>query len=168
MKREQTGAMRAVMSSNTKCELCGSKRDLQAHHIIPIACGGVDTEENILCVCKKCHALLTPHSLLTKIGISRVRNWEYMFYKHFNDLCEAGERVTVIDVFDYLEENVFPIFRVATINSNARLYNIEHYDSHDSSIDWSVFDLTKNGGEENHGDNELVDGFGAERGDYSL
>ena len=71
MKRHQTTAMVEVMNNNTKCELCGSPRDLQAHHIIPVICGGPDTIENILCVCRKCHVLLTPTSLLTKIALSK-------------------------------------------------------------------------------------------------
>lgn len=111
MGRTQTAAMRAVLRSHTECELCGSTRNLEAHHIIPIAVGGIDTEENILCVCKKCHTLLTPHSLLTKLGILKVRDWEKMFWKHFNDLSEAGERIDAIDIFDYLDSELFPRFR---------------------------------------------------------
>jgi hypothetical protein len=56
------------------------------------------------------------------------------------------------------------------VKLKARLYDLEHpIDKQSSSgIDWSVFDMTWKGGEKNHGDNELVDGFGAERGDYAL
>lgn len=53
------------------------------------------------------------------------------------------------------------------VKLKARLYDLEHPATH-SGIDWSVFDMTTKGGEKNHGDNELVDGFGAERGDYAL
>lgn len=56
------------------------------------------------------------------------------------------------------------------VNLKARLYDLERPTDKQSSsgIDWSVFDMTTKGGEKNHGDNELVDGFGAERGDYAL
>lgn len=53
------------------------------------------------------------------------------------------------------------------VKLKARLYDLEHPAIQDG-IDWSVFDMTTKGGEKNHGDNELVDGFGVERGDYAL
>lgn len=53
------------------------------------------------------------------------------------------------------------------VKLKARLYDLEH-PATQSGIDWSVFDMTWKGGEKNHGDNELVDGFGAERSDYAL
>lgn len=53
------------------------------------------------------------------------------------------------------------------INLKARLYDLEHPAIQDG-IDWSVFDVIAKGGEENHGNDELVDGFGTERGHYSL
>lgn len=53
------------------------------------------------------------------------------------------------------------------VKLKARLYDLEHPVTQ-SGIDWSVFDMTTKGGEKNHGDNELVDGFGAERSDYAL
>lgn len=53
------------------------------------------------------------------------------------------------------------------VKLKARLYDLEH-PATQSVIDWSVFDMTTKGGEENHGNDELVDGFGTERGHYSL
>ena len=53
------------------------------------------------------------------------------------------------------------------IKLKARLYDLEH-PATQSGIDWSVFDMTTKGGEENHGKHELVDGFGAEKGNYAL
>lgn len=53
------------------------------------------------------------------------------------------------------------------VKLKARLYDLEH-PATQSGIDWSLFDITTKGGEKNHGDNELVDGFGTERGHYSL
>ena len=72
-KREQTVNMRKVIQENVKCELCGSRRNLEAHHIIPIVYGGDDSLENLLCVCASCHVKLTPRSLLTKKGIEIAR-----------------------------------------------------------------------------------------------
>lgn len=60
-----------------RCELCGSKRNLQLHHVIPRVCENdfldLDVEDNWLCVCGSCHAKLTPKNLLTKYGISKVK-----------------------------------------------------------------------------------------------
>lgn len=117
MYRRQTATMREVMSEHERCELCGSSRSLEAHHIIPLALGGTDEKENILCVCKKCHALLTPNSLLTRMGLAPYVA-EERFYKHFNELSEAGERYSASDVFDYLDENVFPIIRKIQCENN--------------------------------------------------
>lgn len=72
-KRTQTSLMREVIDEAGRCELCGSKRDLQAHHIIPFCFYPVDDKENLICVCKGCHAKLTPSSVLTKIGIETAR-----------------------------------------------------------------------------------------------
>lgn len=76
MKRAQTPLMRQVVKAAGRCELCGSHRDLQAHHIIPVSMlpdSLAETEDNLICVCKGCHAKLTPSSLLTKIGIKRTQ-----------------------------------------------------------------------------------------------
>lgn len=61
-----------VLRMCERCELCGSMRNLEVHHIIPLVIEieeiDLNCEENLLVVCKKCHAMLTPHRLLTKIG----------------------------------------------------------------------------------------------------
>ena len=105
-----TEAMRKVMKENDRCELCGSTRELEAHHIIPRVLGGRDVPENILCVCKKCHCLLTPKSELTKIGQHKSDGASFaaQFYRHFEELTKYGERFTIDDVFDYLDTNTFP------------------------------------------------------------
>ena len=117
--RYQTKIMKKIVKENDKCELCGSKRNLEAHHIIPIALGGEDIDENILCVCEKCHTLLTPRKYLTKLGIRSInRNYEYDFFKYFNEMAESGEMVTAIDVIDYVEHILFPEIekRIRAIN----------------------------------------------------
>lgn len=108
MARKQTQAMRKVLSEHERCELCGSKRELQAHHIIPVGLGGRDVEENILCVCAKCHTLLTPTSIMTKNAINTHRDLQIKFYQHFHNLSLAGERYSAVDVMDYLDEEIFP------------------------------------------------------------
>lgn len=94
-----------------RCELCGSKRDLEMHHIIPLSLIAdnpyADTQDNLLCVCSKCHALLTPRKILTSIGVRKAINRQNdkvkQFYTELNEMAEDGERLdveTVLDVFD--------------------------------------------------------------------
>tara|TARA_A100001515_G_scaffold135117_1_gene125802 strand:- start:337 stop:735 length:399 start_codon:yes stop_codon:yes gene_type:complete len=37
------------------CAFCGTKENLQIHHIIPISLGGTDDKTNLLTACSKCH-----------------------------------------------------------------------------------------------------------------
>ena len=65
--------MREVVEEAGRCELCGSRRNLEAHHIIPYCIYKQETKDNLICVCRSCHLKLTPHSLLTKYGIQKAR-----------------------------------------------------------------------------------------------
>jgi len=38
-----------------ECEICGSKKNLIIHHIIPISLGGKNEPINVMCLCSKCH-----------------------------------------------------------------------------------------------------------------
>lgn len=114
--RIQTSAMRKVLSEHSRCELCGSSRNIEAHHIIPISLGGADCVENILAVCEKCHVLLTPKSMLTKKGIDniQVNNFAIMvknavYDKIIQEEEEYGSALSfsdVLDVFDGVIETV--------------------------------------------------------------
>lgn len=96
-----------------RCELCGSKRGLELHHIIPRSIGGEDNDENLILVCYGCHAKLTPRSLLTKMGMNRKCN---MFvnvrkiYERVGELLDAGEFVDAICMFDIIDELAEYIF----------------------------------------------------------
>lgn len=72
--RTHSKVMDKVVEEAGRCELCGSVRGLEAHHIIPVVCGGDDSVDNLICVCQCCHALLTPRKLLTKLGIRNVQD----------------------------------------------------------------------------------------------
>ena len=91
-KRTHSQIMTRVVEDAGRCELCGSKRGLEAHHIIPVVCGGDDSDENLICVCQMCHARLTPWRVLTKLGIQKRK------YKN--------ERSRVkIELYDMIEEH---------------------------------------------------------------
>ena len=105
-----------------RCELCGSRRNLELHHIIPLVCepvdnlnkttGGInlDIEDNWIVVCCACHSKLTPKKLLTRIGLDRIRRADYKrrilanFYGYLNDIVEGyNERLEYDDYIKALE-----------------------------------------------------------------
>lgn len=99
-----------------ECELCGSKRGLEIHHIIPISLipDGIDVdfEENLVCICRKCHAILTPKSLLTRIGLKKAikrtkiekDDRVYKFYEELNEMARDGCHFDVEDVLNVFDE----------------------------------------------------------------
>ena len=38
-----------------QCAFCGSKKDLEEHHMIPLFLGGTNDDDNLVFLCKKCH-----------------------------------------------------------------------------------------------------------------
>ncbi|ACX51981.1 HNH endonuclease [Ammonifex degensii KC4] len=40
------------------CVLCGSRKDLQVHHLVPRSKGGTDTPANLVVLCRECHRKL--------------------------------------------------------------------------------------------------------------
>lgn len=73
-KHTQSPEARQLLQGHSCCELCGNKRNLEVHHIIPVVCGGSDCVDNLIVVCGVCHAKLTPKKELTKIGLQNARN----------------------------------------------------------------------------------------------
>jgi hypothetical protein len=45
----------AVVTGGAKCEYCGSRDDLVAHHKVPRRLGGLDLLSNLEPVCRNCH-----------------------------------------------------------------------------------------------------------------
>lgn len=97
---------RYLLKQYRKCELCGNPRNLEIHHIIPIVCQDygvdLDVEDNMIVICNKCHATLTPKSLLIKYGMakkdSKMRNIK-TFYDRCNEVVENP-----MDVYDVVDE----------------------------------------------------------------
>lgn len=110
---------RNVVKEAGRCELCGSRRNLEAHHIIPLVCGGPDEEANLICLCKGCHAKLTPGSLLTKMGLRNVKTSNVLvhfrlsyyasvhrFIEEYEAVPTCSEMLDIIDGLtnDYIDE----------------------------------------------------------------
>ena len=45
-----------IKLKKVKCELCGRRRKLVLHHLIPIHMGGAHVKENLIAICKECHS----------------------------------------------------------------------------------------------------------------
>ena len=103
MKRDLK-AMKKVVDEAGRCELCGSRRGLEAHHIIPVFAGGDNSEENLICVCSACHSRLTPRAKLCKLGLDKVksRNFLASLWNEIYDKCENAEGIC--DIFDAVDE----------------------------------------------------------------
>ena len=114
--RTRTPIMRKLVQEATRCELCFATRHLEAHHIIPLAFGGEDIEDNIIVICEGCHAKLTPKSLLAKQGLKKVKEnnarilsgtimlekFALAFYERIQTEAEGGGLGLgeVLDIFD--------------------------------------------------------------------
>ena len=112
-KRVQSPEAKQLLLEHQCCELCGDRRNLEVHHIIPVCCGGSDHIDNLIVVCGHCHAKLTPRHELTKAGINRARvadvlnRMSHRFYELADQLMfsEGGKELTCCDwpdVFDAL------------------------------------------------------------------
>lgn len=110
--RHRSKIMINLVKNTARCELCACSRDLEAHHLIPVSLGGPDIEDNIIVVCKGCHAKLTPHNLLTSMKINENRE-QYggifndialEFYTRINKIVVEEERAVdfgeVCDILD--------------------------------------------------------------------
>lgn len=53
-QRRQRGEVKRPES----CATCGSKKDIELHHIIPLAAGGTDDYYNLISMCHSCHMKL--------------------------------------------------------------------------------------------------------------
>lgn len=114
-KRIQSPEAKQLLREHSCCELCGDKRNLEVHHIIPVVCGGSDNINNLIVVCGVCHSKLTPKGELSKIGINKLRvgdtlrRMELRYYELAGELMfeedEFGEKhLTGIDWPDVFDE----------------------------------------------------------------
>lgn len=45
------------------CAHCGSKKELEEHHMIPLFMGGANDDENLVFLCKSCHRIVTEYQM---------------------------------------------------------------------------------------------------------
>lgn len=46
----------SLLETRSKCEKCGSTKNLVVHHLMPQQNGGSDEKENAVVLCRSCHA----------------------------------------------------------------------------------------------------------------
>ncbi|MBU5480014.1 HNH endonuclease [Blautia sp. MSJ-19] len=68
--------------ANERCWRCGYKRPLERAHIIPAALGGKDEPQNLVLLCKRCHAD-GPNVADPEIMWDWIRGYGYPFYDMF-------------------------------------------------------------------------------------
>ena len=62
-----------ILKRDIVCQMCGSKKNLRVHHIIPIRAGGTEDENNLITVCNKCHQIIEKN----QYGIFKiVQDWD--------------------------------------------------------------------------------------------
>jgi 5-methylcytosine-specific restriction endonuclease McrA len=47
--------VRALIRAGSRCERCGSRDKLHAHHLVPVEAGGRDQLRNLQVLCEGCH-----------------------------------------------------------------------------------------------------------------
>ena len=60
------GWLQALRRDDFTCQLCGSHRNLEVHHIRHRSRGGQDSPTNLLTLCHDCHAYI--HAGLVRAG----------------------------------------------------------------------------------------------------
>ena len=56
-----------------QCAFCGTKKNLEEHHMIPLSMGGTNDELNLIFLCKDCHNSLDKKKTITPDDIKRKR-----------------------------------------------------------------------------------------------
>lgn len=107
-RKTDNAAIGKYMMQHDRCELCGSTKGLECHHIIPMVASNygvnLDVDDNYICVCLKCHSLLTPRKLLSKYGIEKHRFAgdiaKYIAYEFYAELGKQIDREPLSDFSD--------------------------------------------------------------------
>lgn len=74
-------------SSKRKCFVCESEKNITRHHIIPIHCGGLDLEENIVHLCDFHHKQLHRFGKDQKDDLSWLKIIKKMKDRNIYKLC---------------------------------------------------------------------------------
>lgn len=65
-RRRKITKGKIIKLKKVRCELCGRRRKLVLHHLIPIHMGGEHVKENLIAICKECHSSQLLHGGIWK------------------------------------------------------------------------------------------------------
>ena len=102
-----------------ECCNCGSKNNLEYHHIVPIALGGLDDISNICCLCNQCHHLIH-HGSISNINNSNLIKQGMQNAKE-KGINIGRPRTTIKDISNDLIMDIMEKINITTI---AKKYNI--------------------------------------------
>jgi 5-methylcytosine-specific restriction endonuclease McrA len=81
-----------VKEVGNQCEMCGSSRRLNLHHIVPVRSGGPHDQWNTLLLCPQCHG--SAESYLSDIFDTHILGGKFLRLKDVVD----GKRYTLYGV----------------------------------------------------------------------
>lgn len=58
-RRDPNAGRRKCLSPESECRLCGARRSLERHHLVPRSQTGDDVDENLIPLCTPCHRKVT-------------------------------------------------------------------------------------------------------------
>ena len=100
-----------IVEAGHKCELCGSTRNIEIHHIIPRCCQidgvDIDDKDNLIAVCNSCHGKLTPKRMLTKYGLEKAKKpgvLLHKFYEMIEEQSVENNGISSIEIMDIVEQ----------------------------------------------------------------
>ena len=111
--------MRRNLSERDKKEIgvqccnCGSKKELEYHHVVPVGLGGKDVNSNIVCLCYPCHQKI--HYGESKHGLHSTvikRGLEVAKAKG----VRLGRPQTTIETLPYNFLKYYPMFQNGSVN----------------------------------------------------
>ncbi len=111
--------MRRNLSERDKKEIgvqccnCGSKKELEYHHVVPVSLGGKDVNSNIVCLCYPCHQKI--HYGESKHGLHSTvikRGLEVAKAKG----VRLGRPQTTIETLPYNFLKYYPMFQNGSVN----------------------------------------------------
>lgn len=110
-----------------QCCNCGSKEDLQYHHIVPIAIGGQDINSNMCCLCYKCHYKLHHNGKESKINNygELVKNGQAKAKEEGKHIGATANEVTIIFADD--TKKAFNNPKDASIYLNANMRSVQNW-----------------------------------------
>lgn len=99
-----------INEAGCKCELCGSTRNIEVHHIIPRCCEidgiNINDKDNLLVVCSACHSKLTPKAMLVKYGLEKAKRRGkllHKFYEMVDEHIEENDGISSVEIMDIVD-----------------------------------------------------------------